>query len=219
MNFHAWYPGSPQTRLFSNSVFLPSHNPVRVLTWSQYGDNSAGGAVSKVTELLAWSSSQIGRPYTLTDGGAATDVPALLVPGQQDVLLVLDQPNAPLGALATIGAGWNPAVSDFVLAGGTIVVLMSSQGQNQMHEFVSSAGLGDVTALHDITVPFHILANVAPSDAIGINVLSPFLARAETATIQTTMAPSSDTVFVVVDSTQPDAGSELPVVIHRVVLP
>ena len=219
MNFHVWFPGAPPTRLLGNAVFLPSHNPVRMLSWTQYADDSPGGPVGSITELIAWYSSQIGRPYALTDGGTDTNLPTLLNPAQVDVLLVLDQPKAPAGELASIGAAWSQPVSDFVHAGGTIVVLMSTQGQNEMPQFVNSAGLGTLASLKDITVPSHILANVAPFDAVGVNVFSPFLARPETAMLQTTMTPGGDTIFVVVDNTNPDAGPLAPVVIHKVVLP
>ncbi|MBI5533853.1 MAG: hypothetical protein HY898_14120 [Deltaproteobacteria bacterium] len=219
MDFHVWYPGAPPTRVFGNSVFLPPHNPLRVLTYTQHGDDSSGGAIAAVANLTAWYSAQIGRPYVLTDIGAANGLPALLNPAEQDVLLILDQPKAPPGELASIGASWSQPVSDYVHAGGTVVVLMSAQGQNEMPQLVTSSGLGSLDAVHDITVPSHILANVAPWDAIGINVMSPFLARPETVTLQTSMVPGADTIFVVVDNTNPDAGAKLPVVIHRVVVP
>jgi hypothetical protein len=60
-----------------------------------------------------------------------------------------------------------------------------------------------------------VLFNQAPADAVGVNVLSPFLAQKRTCSWQTSPAPGAGTTFVVTDA-PPGTEAGSPVVIHRI---
>jgi hypothetical protein len=82
-----------------------------------------------------------------------------------------------------------------------------------MSDLINNAGLLEVSGQRDATAVR--LLNRAPADAVGINVLSPFLSISDTCTFVTTSEPSPSTVFVV--SPSEEVGS--PVVVHRIALP
>jgi hypothetical protein len=219
MNYRQWIPGAPPSRIFANAVFLPLNTPLRVLEYAEFGDPDPNGSVVSVKELLSWASSDKGRTYTHEDLAGYAALPATLSIDLHDVLLVHDQAKAPSGKLAEIGTLWAPTLSTFVKAGGVVVVLLSATGQNQMPAFLTSSGFGPVTAAADATGSSHVLWNTAPSDAVGVNVLSPFIGRPETAAMATNMTPGIGTTFVVVEKLAGDAGLGNPVVIHRVITP
>jgi hypothetical protein len=95
-------------------------------------------------------------------------------------------------------------------------VLMTNEGKNRMAELVSSAELVPISPLTSVTG--HQLLNVAPADAVGLNVLSPFLARPDTSTFELSGPVDSSTTVVVREATA-DGGQGLPVVLHKVVVP
>jgi hypothetical protein len=149
-----------------------------------------------------------------TAAGSQSDLPDLLTIRDYDVLVVLDQPNAPAGELAGIGVAWQPSLERFVASGGTVIVLGGSEGVAEMPDFITSAGL---LAVDDATsLPSSVSLYVrAPSDGVGVNALSPFQPVGETCTYSTSQSPDPSTVYVVTDV---PPGAELggPVVIHRV---
>jgi hypothetical protein len=204
----------PQTVLFGNAAFLPSSSRVRILTYAQYADSTAE---ERVAQALDWAAADRGRKYVTTVAGNQSDLASLLNTRDYDVLVVLDQPNAPAGELAAIGAGWKTSLERFVGSGGTVVVLGGTEGVAQMPEFITSAGL---LGLDDATsLPSNASLYVrAPSDGVGVNALSPFQPLGETCTYSTSQSPDSSTVYVVTDAPPgPEPGSA--VVIHRVSTP
>jgi hypothetical protein len=200
----------PQTVLFGNAVFLPSSSVVRVLTYAEYADPTA---VDRVAQALDWAAAARGRQYVRTVADNQSEVSSQLSIGDYEVLIVLDQPNAPAGELASIGAAWKPSLERFVGSGGTVIVLGGSQGVAEMPTFITSAGLLGVDAATSLpsTVSLHVRA---PSDGVGVNALSPFQPLGEACTYEPSQSPEPGTVYVVTDA----AGTELgnPVVIHRV---
>ena len=96
-----------------------------------------------------------------------------------------------------------------------MVVLSGGAGTAEMDDFMTSAGLLPVTSETDATG--RTLYNRAQFDAIGLNVVSPFVAYAASCTFQTTATPGPETSFVVMDAPSPSPGD--PVVVHRVIPP
>jgi len=205
---------APQTVLLGNTLFLPVRNPVRIMAYTEF----APAAVrAKVNQAIGYAATARGRTYAITPIAKSTDVTAQLNIGQFDVFLVYDQSTAPAGTLATIGGAWQTStvLSSFAAAGGVIVVLSSTTGTGEMPQLLSASQLLDVSAQTDVTGAQ--LYNRAPADAVGINVISPFLSQKNTCNFTTTLTPDADNIFVVSDTKAPAAGA--PVVVHRVIEP
>lgn len=214
MDYRTRMANTPQNQLLGNSVFLAFAEPVRVLAYRQYTPNVV---VNQVTRVLDEAAANRGRSYTLTTSSVAAEVASDLNTIDYDVLLVLDQPNAPSGSLSTIGTSWAAPIDAFLRSGGTVVVLAGDQGRGEMPALLTSAGLLPVTA--QTNVEGQQLSNRAPADAVGINVLTPFLALPSTCTFTTSATPDTATVFVVTDAPASSGMLGAPVVVHRVVVP
>jgi hypothetical protein len=200
--------------LFGNAAFLPSSSRVRILTYAEYADPTAE---ERVAQVLDWAAADRGRKYVTTSAGTQSELPSLLTIRDYDVLVVLDQPNAPAGELASMGVAWQTSLERFVGSGGTVIVLGGSEGVAEMPDFITSAGL---LAVDDATsLPSGASLYVrAPSDGVGVNALSPFQSVGETCAYSTSQSPDPSTVYVVTD-TPPGAELGGPVVIHRVSTP
>jgi len=133
------------------------------------------------------------------------------------VLLVHDLELAPAGEAASTATTWESGstISSFTRAGGVVIVLDGADGRGEMHEFISSANLLDISGQMDITNQF--VFNKAPGDVLGVNVLNSFLGTSHTCTFQTNAPADNETIFVVTDDM--DMGQGEPVVIHRVIAP
>ncbi|MEO7096933.1 MAG: hypothetical protein ABI175_26980, partial [Polyangiales bacterium] len=200
-------PSSAAGKVVANGVFLPSANPVRVLVLDQYADATAETSVGKILDSTATIT---GRTWKKTVAATSADVLTKLSIDAFEVLLVLDQPKAPAGALATIGDDLKAKVTSFNETGGVVVVLDGGGGIGEMPAFLSASGLlatSGHTSISGKTVDV-----IAPADAIGIDVLTPYLAGNKSVTFTLTTAPSPTIVVVVEEPT-----SSGPVVIHRVV--
>lgn len=199
---------SPQTTMLTNAVLLANSNPLRVLG---YAEHTPYATVRGVQRTLNWADDATARTIELSESTAQAEVPTLLNRDTVDVFLVYDQPNAPAGTLATIGASWRDALSDFNAAGGVIVVLASAQGTGEMHRFITEAGLLAVTGVTSVTNGD--VFNQAPSDAVGATVLNQFLALESSCTFSTPTTPDADTIFVITDSATTNGA---PMVVHQV---
>ena len=113
------------------------------------------------------------------------------------------------------GNAWAETLDSFKRAGGTVLVLASTDGVDEMHELVTHAGLLEVDGERSVTGTR--LANAAPGDAIGNGVLTRFLALAETCAFDTSLV--QDTENIVVVTTDPNQEPIDPVVIHLVISP
>jgi hypothetical protein len=205
--------GSAQETLLGNAVFLARRVAVRILTYEQY---ARPANVRAVLTTLDEAAASRGRSYSLTRATTSVDVVNGLDVTRHDVLLVYDQSRAPAGRLAEVGVSWLSAADTFVRAGGTVVVLAGPGGRGEMDDLLTSAGFLSVTAQPSLTgTEIH---NRAPADAVGIGVVTPFRASAETCSFTTTVVPDASSIFVVTD-TAPGAGVGAPVVVHRVVVP
>jgi len=214
MDYSTPVANSPQTVLMGNAVFLPIRNPVRILAYTEY----APAAVrAKVNQDIGFAATARARMYALTTSATYADVTAKLNISAFEVFLIYDQSAAPKGQLATVGAAWQTStvLSSFAAAGGVIVALSSSGGTAEMDQLFTSAELLNVSA--ETSAANVTLYNRAPADALGINVISPFLAPKNSCTFTTSTAADADNIFVIRDAQSPAAGA--PVVVHRVIEP
>lgn len=213
MNYQQNFQSSSQTVLLGNAVFLPFANPVRILAYDQYAQSNVR---KRVDQTIGWVAAARGRTYNITPVNAAGAVPDELNVLGYDVFLVYDQPNAPAGTLGSIGSSWSTTLDSFARAGGVIVVLSGGDGVGEMPDFLTDSNLLPVSAETDATASQ--LYNRAPTDAVGLNVLTPFAAMKTTCTFTTSATPDATTTFVV--TAQPPGGPlGSPVVVHRTALP
>jgi Stigma-specific protein, Stig1 len=206
---YATVPVSAQARVLSNAVFIPHMNPLNVLFYERYSD---AAAITNLKTILTDAAQQVGRTLTVTETLTDSDVPTKLASQNFSALVVLDQPGAPHGALATLGASWAASVATFSQQGGVVVALDGATGTGEMPGFMTGTGLLMVTAHAPVTTgaPLSVLSR---ADAVGIGVVSPYAAGANTASITT--EPNSGSVVYVV-ATSSDASSGAPVVVHKV---
>ncbi len=212
MDYQTPAKNTAQTTLMGNAVFLPLHNPVRILAYSEYAPQ---GERDLVNLDIQYAAAARGRTFSITPLSKASAATATLTINDYDVFLVYDQTAAPKGELATVGNTWQTSsvVDSFAAAGGMVVVLTG--GKSEMDQFLSNSQLMDVTGETVVSTGF--LYNRAPADALGANVISPFSAPMNSCTFTTSLTPDSDNIFVVTDAATPLVGA--PVVVHRVIEP
>lgn len=205
-------PSPSQTKLLGNAVFLVSETPVRILA---YVRDTSPEAKSGTDFSLTQAAVAKGRSFVKTEVTGLSSVANQLDRADFDVLLVYDQEEAPSGQLQTLGDDWAPLIQTFTELGGVVVVLTGGGGTSEMHELIDAIGVAGVnnTAGYDGTYQV-----AAPGDAVGINVVSPFLAVDTSCTFSIPGMPSADLVYV---TTAADAGpnSGDPGVVHRIVTP
>ncbi len=199
---------SMQQLLFTNAVTLPpGFGAVTVLGWDQYATQPHKVDVAQVVGDAQTNS---GRTLNLTTVNDYTLIPAQLNVSSVQVLVVYDQTQAPTGELATAGAALQASLDAFTQGGGVVITL--SGGTGEMDQFLSQSGLLALTGMTEVTG--QLLHNRAPGDAVGLNVLTPFVAPRTSCTFQTTVTPSSLDVFVIRDQPAPSVGE--PTVVHRI---
>ncbi len=196
-------PGLAISRVLANAVFLSNRNPVRVLAYEQW---AAPASVASVQSILDQTTYVSGRTYTKTVAANAVELRI----DRFDVALIFDQPNAPSGALGSIGADTKGALDSFARVGGVVIALDGGTGAGEMPTFLTASGMLAVSA-HKLTpaVPVDV---VAPADAIGIGVYSPYAAAHSSVTFTLEGTPSPSLITVVAEPT-----SEKPVVLQKVV--
>lgn len=206
-DFTAATPALSVSRVLVNAVFLPPKNPVRVLSYEQWSEPASVGSVKAILDDGALSS---GRTYVKSVATSLADFRDRLLIDNYDVALVFDQPNAPAGALSTVGADTKVSLDSFSRVGGVVVVLDGGSGISQMPQFLTaSTMLG--TSGHTV-VTGKAVDVVAPADAIGVGVLSPYSAPTRSVSFAVTEPPSTSLVTVVSEPL-----STKPVVLHKVV--
>jgi hypothetical protein len=201
--------GTAQARVLSNAVLIPQNNPLQVLSYEHY---ATAAAVTRVKAIVDSFAAQEGRGLTITSTSVDSDIPTSLVFSSFQVLIVQDQPTAPSGALATLGASWATTLTTFTQAGGIVVVLDGGTGVGQMPDFSTATTLLSVTAQAPIATGTRLF-DVAPGDVVGVGVVSPYGAGQNSVSI-TTEASAGNVVYVI--DLPSDAGSALPVVVHKV---
>lgn len=202
----------PTTVLLGNAAFLAPQSQVRMMLYTEFADP---GAQSRVVQALDWSADLRGKSYEAVFVAASADVPEQLNIRDYQVLFVLDQPLARSGGLAKIGEAWRAATHDFLLSGGTIIVLDSGGGTGQMANFVRSAGLYELEGETLLPEDSSLFVQ-APSDSVCVNVQSPFGPLGAACGFEESQSPDPSSVYAVTNS---PPGEELgaPFTIHRVV--
>jgi hypothetical protein len=197
---------SPIQRLLGNSIFLPGTRLTRILAFDGFTPTALR---DNVDLTLSWAAGEGGESYRLTHESDSSKIPSRLSIENFDTFLVYSQPDAPSGQLATLGAAWKLPINGFVDDGGAVVVLSGGE----MREFIGQAGLLSVTAETDVSgAP---LFNRTPTDAVGVNVLSPFQARPNTCRFTTSELPGPGLSYVITGN-PPPAAPDGPVVLHRI---
>ncbi len=202
----------PTTVLLGNAAFLAPLSVIRMMLYTEFADP---GAQSRVVQALDWSADLHAKSYEAAFVQAAADVPQQLNVRDYQVLLVLDQPRAPAGQLAEIGESWRIAANDFLASGGTVIVLDGASGAGEMASFVTSAGLYELEGEALLPAQASLFVQ-APSNAVCINVPSPFGPLGPACGFEVSQGPGPNSVYAVTDR---PAGEELgaPFVVHRVV--
>jgi hypothetical protein len=201
-------PSASVAQVLANAVFLPTTNPVKVLAFDGWADKSANGAVDGVAKILG--SGKSGRAWSPTRVGTEAEILAKLNIDAFDVLLVYDQPNAPAGSLATLGDDLAAQLLSFGQSGGVVVVLDGGGGRAEMPWFLRRSGVLDVTEERNATGL--TLETLAFSDAVGLGVLSSYLAPAKSVSFGLGLPVSKDLVSII-----DDPATSRPVVLHMVV--
>lgn len=202
-NFVAYSPA--QAHLLLNAVLLARGASVPVLTYERY---SNAATIASIRAIASSAVTEIGRSVVLTETSADSDVTGIQV-GQYGVLLVLDQPSAPSGALASLGQTWAPGLLAYLQAGGVVVLLDGDTGVGEMPALSSSAGLLSVSA-HQPVATLTPLDVVARTDAVAVGVGTTYAAGFTTASF-TTESNGGNVVYVVMTP-----GDVSPVVVHKV---
>jgi hypothetical protein len=199
-------PTTAASRLLTNAAFLPGRNPVRVLAYGEFADSAVAASVDHVLDGAAAS----GRTWTKTLASSRTDFDSLSI-DRFDVVLVYDQPNAPAGTLSDVGATLRRKLLSFSEAGGVVIALDGGTGIDEMPAFLSASTFLDVSG--DTSMRAVALDVVAPGDAIGVGVLTPYLSATRTASFTLASPLPSETKVVVSES-----ASSAPIVLHRVMI-
>jgi hypothetical protein len=195
---------SSQARVLSNATLLPSSNPLRVLSYEQYADSTS---VKNAEGVVNGEAKQLGRTINFVATTSAQTVSSTIDVNAYDVLLVHDQKNAPAGTLASIGTTWGSDghVASFLQAGGVVIVLTGGSGTAQMPALATNAQLLSIASQSSITGSLSVLA---PADAIGSGVVSPYIPKPSTVTLDTEQS-GGNVVWVV-------AQNGAPVVVHKI---
>lgn len=207
--FSSYGPGP--AGVLSNAAFMSRSNPLRILSYERY---ARATAKSNVHSALDDSATQLGRKLQLTSTVSDGDIPATLSIQGYDVLLVLDQPDAAPGALGALGSSWASTLATFTQQHGIVVVLDGGDGVGGMPAFTTQTALLQVGLESSVssTLPLQVLA---PGDAVGIGVVSPYAAPPGSVSFQTE-ANGGPVVYVVGGMGGGDAGAGGPVVVHKV---
>jgi len=194
--------GTAQAHVLTNAVRIPQNVPVHVLSYERYAN---ANAINRVKTIVTGTGAVI--THTATD----SDIPNNLKYTSFQVLVVLDQTAAPAGAMAALGTSWASTLATFTLAGGIVIVLDGGTPVGEMPAFSSGTGLLSVTAHAPLATGTQVL-DVAPGDAVGVGVVSPYGAGKNSVTI-TTEPAGGNVVYVIEDPS--DSGPGLPVVVHK----
>lgn len=198
-----------QTKVLTNAMFIPTSNPLRVLSYEQFAD---GAVVARVKSLVAGAAGARVIQYTVANN--PNPLRSATLAKDFDVVLVHDQSGAAAGALAPIAATWATPLDTFAKAGGVIIALDGAGGSGAMPELVTSAGLLDLAGHTSIPAGTQV-AIVAAGDKVGAAVVSPYAVVARSVTFQSNQPNGGNVVFVAQERVGAALGD--PVVIHRVV--
>jgi hypothetical protein len=192
-------------RILGNAVFLWPVSPVRLLTYPGDADQAAiDGATAAIDQVTTAT----GRHATTKAAATSAEVEGDLA--SADVFLIYGQTGADDTKLRKLGQDWKPALSSFVLAGGTVIVLDAVYASNNgTVQILSQAGLFDITRASDSTGD--TCAVVTGGDALAMGLPRTYLCEPNSATFSIGDTAASITT-VVADAS---ADSFAPVVVHK----
>jgi len=201
--------GSSQARVLTNAVFIPTSNPLRILSYEQF---ASAAVVANVKSLI--QSAAGGRMLKITVATTAAALASATLAQTYDVVLVHDQQGTAPAALTAIGATWAADLTAFSKAGGVVVALDGASGQGGMPALLTSAQLLDLAG-HESIPAGSLVGIVAPADRIATLVVSPYGTFDRSVTFQSNEGNGGNVVYVaehIVDGLPAD-----PVVVHKVV--
>ncbi len=166
-DFSATHPAL--ARLLGNAVFLAPASPARVVTF--VGD-AEPAAVARIRQAIDTVAGITGRSWQEVVAYSPAAVPRLLAGA--DVFLLPAQTLAEPATLTGLGAGWSDALTNFVAAGGIIVVLDGGGPNGGTHQVLGAAGLFHASAA--IPVTGQVVQLTAPADAVLASVPLQYLA-------------------------------------------
>ena len=212
-DYHVSNPEVAQASLLANAAFIPTSNPLRILSFELYADATSVSNVKAILNAKAAALGQQKNMYTVPASGA--DVPAELSIVSYDELIVYDQADASPGVLGPLGSMWAATLAAFTSAGGVVLSLDGAAGTTQeMPIFNTNAGLLAISG-HTVIPQKTPLAIVASNDVVVRGVVSPFASELDSVYFTTSVPTGGNVTYVVVDPTS-DAG-QAPVVVHVVV--
>lgn len=213
MSFEQLYGDSPQGVLLANAVFLATGETTNVVLFDAYAPTVVK---NRMRTLIRDAGAARGRRVTVNVAGSIDEVHTALKANFYHVLVIADTSLATPGIMRDMGRILAPDMATFTQGGGVIVVA-SGSAATQMPDFWNSRGTGlfDVQGVLDIT--FTDLHNRAPANALAANVLTPFFALTSTCVFD--LADPGPDTQVIVTGQNPNGAGELPVVLHRVMLP
>lgn len=202
---HDYFRNRPaMNRILGNAIFLWPVSPVRVLVYEGAADATAiAGADGAIAQVAAAT----GRQWARTVGDQ-TSVPSQLV--DTNVFLIYGQEGADDATLAALGTAWQGALSAFVNAGGTLIVLDGAYATNGgTVQILSQAGLFAVSRL--ASVSGQVCSVVARGDALASGLPRTYLCEPNSVSFTVTDTATSVITRVI----ETEAASE-SVVVHKV---
>jgi hypothetical protein len=199
-------------KLLTNATFIPSTNPLRVLSYEQF---AAAGAVTTVKNVINAGATARGRTVKFSISNVAADLSVLGLEAKYDVVLVHDQATLTAAEAATDGAADAAALLQFTKAGGVVIVLDGANGEEAMPPFVTNAGLVDLAGHTFMPTPGRGTV-VAPADDVGTGTVSPFAIGSRFVNFQSNEPNGGNVTFVVLAGSAPNPLGD-PIVIHKTV--
>ena len=170
-----------QAKLLENSVFYNPVTSVEVLSFEHYANPAV---VANGKSILNQFATQHSIALVLDPVNDDTLIAAGVSIADVSVILVWDQPNAPAGKLATLGAQWAPSLAAFTKKGGIVIALDAADGVAEMGKFETAAALLDVTS-HGPVAPGTIAAVPAAGLSIAVGMTDVYSVGSKTAAFAT----------------------------------
>ncbi|MFX1563490.1 MAG: hypothetical protein ACFFDP_09300 [Promethearchaeota archaeon] len=183
----------------------PPHSilPVSILVYNQYADTNPGG---EYEHTMAAINNTYGTDYYYTDLTDYTNLASELP--NHDILLIVEQEQATVAQMKTVGTAWATTLTNFVQDGGIVILLdyaiypWAGYVGITFHIY-NSSGLMQINGVSDEWLNTIYLANT--SDALARNVASSWTAPDGSISFNT-----PETTIVVDNSTND------PVVVHKI---
>lgn len=161
-DFVPTWSGSAQAKVLVNAASIPTTDPIRVLA---YTTSASPWGVNQVHSLI--SGGVVPRKVDFTVGDEAALASPTLAKSY-DVVIVHDvAPSDP----AALGGQWTTSLGRFAEKGGVVIAIDS--GAASMPALISATGLLAVGGHAPVPAGTH-LEVTAPSDSVGVQVLSPY---------------------------------------------